>query len=255
MLDEIREARPLPRSTSTPGASRARSSASAEGCRSSTPTRRRGRSGRARARSATTRTGRSSARRTAGICTSPPTWPTSRQARARVRPAIYVLGADHHGYVARLKAAAAMLGYDPERVEVLIYQLVHIVEGGETKKISKRRGDVVFLRGARGQDRRRRGALVPRLERTRSADRHRRRARRGADAEEPRLLRPVRARADRRDPAERRGRRDDRRGAEGARARGARPDQATDRLPRRRGGGGGAARAARDSDLRDPRRG
>jgi arginyl-tRNA synthetase len=60
--------------------------------------------------------------------------------------AIYVLGADHHGYVGRLKAAAAMLGYDPERVEMLIYQLVHIVEGGETKKISKRRGDVVFLR-------------------------------------------------------------------------------------------------------------
>jgi arginyl-tRNA synthetase len=59
--------------------------------------------------------------------------------------AIYVLGADHHGYVGRLKAAAAMLGYDPERIEVLIYQLVHIVEGGETRKISKRRGDVVFL--------------------------------------------------------------------------------------------------------------
>jgi arginyl-tRNA synthetase len=59
--------------------------------------------------------------------------------------AIYVLGADHHGYVGRLKAAAAMLGYDPERIEVLIYQLVHIVEGGEMKKISKRRGDVVFL--------------------------------------------------------------------------------------------------------------
>jgi arginyl-tRNA synthetase len=60
--------------------------------------------------------------------------------------AIYVLGADHHGYVARLKAAAAMLGYDRDRIEVLIYQLVHIVEGGETKRISKRRGDVVFLR-------------------------------------------------------------------------------------------------------------
>jgi arginyl-tRNA synthetase len=59
--------------------------------------------------------------------------------------AIYVLGADHHGYVGRLKAAAAMLGYDPDRIEVLIYQLVHIVEGGLTKKISKRRGDVVFL--------------------------------------------------------------------------------------------------------------
>jgi arginyl-tRNA synthetase len=59
--------------------------------------------------------------------------------------AIYVLGADHHGYVGRLKAAASMLGYDPDRIEVLIYQLVHIVEAGETKKISKRRGDVVFL--------------------------------------------------------------------------------------------------------------
>jgi arginyl-tRNA synthetase len=59
---------------------------------------------------------------------------------------MYVLGADHHGYVARLKAAAAMLGYDPDRLEVLIYQLVHIVEGGEAKQSSKRRGDVVFLR-------------------------------------------------------------------------------------------------------------
>jgi arginyl-tRNA synthetase len=59
--------------------------------------------------------------------------------------ALYVLGADHHGYVARLKAAAAMLGYDPDRIEALIYQLVHIVEGGRVKKISKRRGDVVFL--------------------------------------------------------------------------------------------------------------
>ena len=58
---------------------------------------------------------------------------------------IYVLGADHHGYVARLKAAAAMLGYDPEQLEVLIYQLVHIVEGGEAHQSSKRRGDVVFL--------------------------------------------------------------------------------------------------------------
>ena len=59
--------------------------------------------------------------------------------------AIYVLGADHHGYVARLKAAAAMLGYDPNRVEVLLYQLVHLTRGGEQTKMSKRRGDVVFL--------------------------------------------------------------------------------------------------------------
>jgi arginyl-tRNA synthetase len=59
--------------------------------------------------------------------------------------AIYVLGADHHGYVARLKAAAAMLDYDPARVEVLLYQLVHLSRGGEQTKMSKRRGDVVFL--------------------------------------------------------------------------------------------------------------
>jgi arginyl-tRNA synthetase len=59
---------------------------------------------------------------------------------------IYVLGADHHGYVARLKAAAAMLGHNPEQLEVLIYQLVHIVEQGAAKQSSKRRGDVVFLR-------------------------------------------------------------------------------------------------------------
>ena len=59
--------------------------------------------------------------------------------------AIYVLGADHHGYVNRLKAAAAMMGYDPDRVEVLIYQLVHLTNGGEATKVSKRRGDVVFL--------------------------------------------------------------------------------------------------------------
>jgi len=59
--------------------------------------------------------------------------------------AIYVLGADHHGYVRRLKAAAAMLGFEPDRVEVLIYQLVHVTEKGAAKRMSKRRGDVVFL--------------------------------------------------------------------------------------------------------------
>jgi arginyl-tRNA synthetase len=38
-----------------------------------------------------------------------------------------------------------MLGYDPSRVEVLLYQLVHLTKGGEQTKMSKRRGDVVFL--------------------------------------------------------------------------------------------------------------
>jgi arginyl-tRNA synthetase len=59
--------------------------------------------------------------------------------------AIYVLGADHHGTRKWYAAVARMLGYDPGRVEVLLYQLVHLVERGEAKRMSKRRGDVVFL--------------------------------------------------------------------------------------------------------------
>jgi len=59
--------------------------------------------------------------------------------------AIYVLGADHHGYVGRLKAISRMLGIDPVRVEILVYQLVHLSVRGETTKMSKRHGDVVTL--------------------------------------------------------------------------------------------------------------
>jgi arginyl-tRNA synthetase len=59
--------------------------------------------------------------------------------------AIYVLGADHHGTRNWYAAVARMLGYDPARVEVLLYQLVHLTRGGQVAKMSKRRGDVVFL--------------------------------------------------------------------------------------------------------------
>jgi arginyl-tRNA synthetase len=59
--------------------------------------------------------------------------------------AIYILGADHHGTRNWYAAVARMLGYDPERIEVLLYQLVHLTRGGEAAKMSKRRGDVVFL--------------------------------------------------------------------------------------------------------------
>jgi arginyl-tRNA synthetase len=59
--------------------------------------------------------------------------------------AIYVLGADHHGTRNWYGAIARMLGYDPDRVEVLIYQLVHLTSGGRQATMSKRRGDVVFL--------------------------------------------------------------------------------------------------------------
>lgn len=59
--------------------------------------------------------------------------------------AIYVLGADHHATARWYAAIARMLGYDPARVEVLLYQFVHLTSGGETAKASKRAGNVVFL--------------------------------------------------------------------------------------------------------------
>jgi arginyl-tRNA synthetase len=58
---------------------------------------------------------------------------------------IDVLGADHHGYAPRLRAAIAALGADPDSLESLIMRLVHIVEGGERAQMSKRSGDFVAL--------------------------------------------------------------------------------------------------------------
>lgn len=59
---------------------------------------------------------------------------------------IYMLGADHHGYVNRLKAIAACAGDDPEyNIDVLIGQLVKIMEGGEEVKLSKRAGTIITL--------------------------------------------------------------------------------------------------------------
>jgi arginyl-tRNA synthetase len=58
---------------------------------------------------------------------------------------INVLGADHHGYVGRLRAGLAALGYDPERLEAPIVQLVSVVEGGERAQMSKRKGEFVSL--------------------------------------------------------------------------------------------------------------
>jgi arginyl-tRNA synthetase len=60
--------------------------------------------------------------------------------------AIYMLGADHHGYVGRLKAIAACAGDDPaQTIEVLIGQLVKIYKGGEELRLSKRAGTIVTL--------------------------------------------------------------------------------------------------------------
>jgi arginyl-tRNA synthetase len=58
---------------------------------------------------------------------------------------IDVLGADHHGYIARLRAVLDAGGYDPDCLEVMIIQLVSLLERGEAKKMSKRAGTVVTL--------------------------------------------------------------------------------------------------------------
>ena len=59
---------------------------------------------------------------------------------------IYMVGADHHGYVGRLKAIAACAGDDPNKnIEVLIGQMVKIMEGGEELKLSKRAGTIITL--------------------------------------------------------------------------------------------------------------
>jgi arginyl-tRNA synthetase len=58
---------------------------------------------------------------------------------------IDVLGADHHGYVPRIRGAIEALGGDPEAFEALIMSLVHIVESGERAQMSKRSGDFISL--------------------------------------------------------------------------------------------------------------
>jgi arginyl-tRNA synthetase len=59
---------------------------------------------------------------------------------------IDVWGADHHGYVARMKAAMAALGHDDDQLECQITQLVNLVEHGEPVRLSKRAGDIIELR-------------------------------------------------------------------------------------------------------------
>ena len=58
---------------------------------------------------------------------------------------VYVWGADHHGDIVRVKGATQALGYDPDRVELLIYQFVSFQRGGEPLQMSKRAGTFVSL--------------------------------------------------------------------------------------------------------------
>jgi arginyl-tRNA synthetase len=58
---------------------------------------------------------------------------------------IYVWGADHHGDVVRVKGAAEAMGFDPDAVEIVLYQFVTLFRGGELVRMSKRAGDIVTL--------------------------------------------------------------------------------------------------------------
>ena len=168
---------------------------------------------------------------------------------------VNVLGADHHGYVARLKAAVAAVGADPDRLEVPILQFVHIVEGGARASMSKRRGDFVSLDDLIdeiGVDATRWFMLSRSHDSAVDLDLTLAKA---AVEREPRLLRAVRARAHRlhaaprrRRPGRRRAGRLARGASPGAGRAGAGPPPAG--LPGRGGGGRGAARAAPDRRLR-----
>jgi arginyl-tRNA synthetase len=63
----------------------------------------------------------------------------------RAERLIDVWGADHHGYMTRMRAALAWIGADPDRFEALIMQFVHLLEGSERAQMSKRRGEFVTL--------------------------------------------------------------------------------------------------------------
>ena len=166
--------------------------------------------------------------------------------------AVYVLGADHHGYVGRLKAAAQALGYDPDRIDAQIYQFVKIREDGELVKVSKRRGSVLMLDellDVLGVDAVRFALIQRSHDQVIELDPKRLGP---AELREPGLLLPVRARPHRRDPADRRRRRARRRARPvvGARAGRGRAGEGPRRLPGPRGRGRRAPRPAPHRGLR-----
>ncbi len=65
---------------------------------------------------------------------------------ARADRLVNVWGADHHGYVPRMKAAIAALGHDPDDLQIAITQMVRLMRGDEEVRLSKRAGDIIELR-------------------------------------------------------------------------------------------------------------
>ena len=168
---------------------------------------------------------------------------------------IDVLGADHHGYVARLHAVLAAGGYDPALLEVLIVQLVNLLERGEAKKMSKRAGTLVTLGDLMDDIGVERGPLLPGAAQPRDPPRPG--SRPGAQPEpgEPGLLRPVRPRAGVQHPGPggrpRHGRRPPHPGPRRARPGRALARDAAHGLAGGRVGGGGAPCAASGGRLSD----
>ncbi len=58
---------------------------------------------------------------------------------------INIWGADHHGYIARVKAAIAFFGHDPQKLEIILSQMVSLLKGGEPYKMSKRAGNFILM--------------------------------------------------------------------------------------------------------------
>lgn len=59
---------------------------------------------------------------------------------------IYIWGADHHGYIKRMKAAASALGYKKSQIKIIIMQLVNLLENGKIVRMSKRKGNYIVLK-------------------------------------------------------------------------------------------------------------
>ena len=118
---------------------------------------------------------------------------------------INLLGSDHHGYIARMKASMAALGIDPDRLEIPILQFVHIVEGAAPRLDVQAPRRLRDARRPDRRDRRRRHALLHAQPLARLDRRPRRRAGQVAGEGQPGLLRAVPPRALRLDPAPGRG--------------------------------------------------
>jgi len=64
---------------------------------------------------------------------------------------INIWGADHHGYIARVKAAIAFFGHDPQRLEIILSQMVSLLKGGEPYRMSKRAGNFILMQEIVGE--------------------------------------------------------------------------------------------------------